>query len=196
MQAVDEEQKQIWVNALLRVKCLLERTRGKPLIPNQGTFFDHYRVGEVVQVRILGCCVESRDKSTQWFDGGVVRKATHIRTGNEVWARVLNKSFFKDSPVAAENFKYRLSVLRACARRLRHASIVRCYEVYEDPFLVYLVFEAPDAGNVLQFFASAPVHIMNEANVAFVIENVASALQVLHRKGLIHRHVRMIGRMC
>ena len=75
-------------------------------------------------------------------------------------------------------------------RRLRHPNVVRLYETMKTQQLYCLVMEMADGGELLS-------HVKNdfkerklpEATTRPFIRQLVSALQYLHRNGIVHRSV-------
>lgn len=75
-----------------------------------------------------------------------------------------------------------------------HKNIIQLVEYFEEPDYFYLVFEKVNGGQLLH-------HIQNrtrftEMEASFVIRDLASALQFLHKKGIAHRDLKPENVLC
>lgn len=75
-----------------------------------------------------------------------------------------------------------------------HKNIIQLIEYFEEPDRFYLVFEKIDGGQLLD-------HIQNrvkftEKEASYVIRDLASALQFLHKKGIAHRDLKPENVLC
>merc|ERR1719270_2254543 len=75
-----------------------------------------------------------------------------------------------------------------------HQNIIQLIEYFEEPDRFYLVFEKINGGQLLD-------HIQNrikftEKEASYVIKDLASALQFLHKKGIAHRDLKPENVLC
>jgi MAP kinase interacting serine/threonine kinase len=75
-----------------------------------------------------------------------------------------------------------------------HKNIIQLVEYFEEPDRFYLVFEKINGGQLLD-------HIQNrvrftEKEASYVIRDLASALQFLHKKGIAHRDLKPENVLC
>merc|ERR1719225_255582 len=75
-----------------------------------------------------------------------------------------------------------------------HPNIIQLIEYFEEPDRFYLVFEKINGGQLLD-------HIQNrvrftEKEASYVIKDLASALQFLHKKGIAHRDLKPENVLC
>merc|ERR1711936_517704 len=75
-----------------------------------------------------------------------------------------------------------------------HKNIIKLIEYFEEPDRFYLVFEKINGGQLLD-------HIQNrtkftEKEASYVIKDLASALQFLHKKGIAHRDLKPENVLC
>merc|ERR1712241_40049 len=75
-----------------------------------------------------------------------------------------------------------------------HKNIIQLIEYFEEPDRFYLVFEKINGGQLLD-------HIRNrvkftEKEASYVIKDLASALQFLHKKGIAHRDLKPENVLC
>lgn len=75
-----------------------------------------------------------------------------------------------------------------------HTNIIQLIEYFEEPDRFYLVFEKVNGGQLLD-------HIQNrikftEKEASYVIKDLASALQFLHKKGIAHRDLKPENVLC
>jgi MAP kinase interacting serine/threonine kinase len=75
-----------------------------------------------------------------------------------------------------------------------HQNIIQLIEYFEEPDRFYLVFEKVNGGQLLD-------HIQNrikftEKEASYVVRDLASALQFLHKKGIAHRDLKPENVLC
>jgi MAP kinase interacting serine/threonine kinase len=75
-----------------------------------------------------------------------------------------------------------------------HKNIIQLIEYFEEPDRFYLIFEKINGGQLLD-------HIQNrvrftEKEASYVIKDLASALQFLHKKGIAHRDLKPENVLC
>ncbi|KAJ0110798.1 hypothetical protein Patl1_00703 [Pistacia atlantica] len=112
----------------------------------------------------------------------VVWKATHRQLGIEVAVKEIDKKLL--SPKVGENLLKEISILST----INHPNIIRFFEAIETKERIYLVLEYCDGGDLAAYIHR---HGKVSENVArHFLRQLASGLQVLHEKHLIHRDLK------
>jgi eukaryotic-like serine/threonine-protein kinase len=112
----------------------------------------------------------------------VVYLAFDPRFKRDVALKVLPRQFTHD-PAFVARFQREIEALGT----LEHAAIVPIYDFGEENGLPYLVMRHMAGGSLAQRLASGPLPL---AEVKTVVARIASALDMAHDKGLIHRDVK------
>lgn len=75
-----------------------------------------------------------------------------------------------------------------------HPNIIKLIEYFEEPDRFYLVFEKINGGQLLDHIQHRTKFTEKEAS--YVIKDLASALQFLHKKGIAHRDLKPENVLC
>jgi predicted Ser/Thr protein kinase len=114
---------------------------------------------------------------------GVVYRAEQVRLGRNVAVKVLSPALAHDA-----EFRARFERESRLAASLEHPNIVPVHEAGEEGDLLFLVMryvDGPDLGRLLaESGRLAPAHAVR------LIEQLASALEAAHARGLVHRDVK------
>lgn len=114
---------------------------------------------------------------------GVVYRATHLGLDREVALKVISPALAHD-----ENFRERFKRESRIAASLRHPHIVTIYDAGEDERLLYITMEYV-IGKDLSDVIAERGRLTPEAAVE-ILQQVASALDAAHSRGLVHRDVK------
>jgi streptogramin lyase len=114
---------------------------------------------------------------------GQVYRARDPRLEREVAVKVLTAALAQESGYL-DRFRREA---RAVAK-LNHPNVVQVYDFGEQGDLTYLVMPLISGGTLRDYLAHR--HILPLAEAASIIEQVASALQYAHERGLVHRDVK------
>jgi serine/threonine protein kinase len=76
---------------------------------------------------------------------GLVKKATHIKTGKQVAVKLIKKR--KISPSELDMLRNEIEVLKIC----QHPNIVHLEDVFEDIKCVYVVLELLKGGDMFEY---------------------------------------------
>jgi len=74
--------------------------------------------------------------------------------------------------------------------QLRHSSILKLYNYFEDQSYVYLVMELCENGELYKFIQHRK-QPLSEPQVRFIMEQVVQGLLYLHSHGIIHRDLKL-----
>jgi len=75
-----------------------------------------------------------------------------------------------------------------------HKNIIQLIEYFEEPDRFYLIFEKVSGGQLLDHIQRRK--FFNEQEAAYIIADVASALEFLHSKGIAHRDLKPENVLC
>ena len=112
----------------------------------------------------------------------IVYKAFQPSLGRYVALKVLPEYFQHDPEFIA-----RFQREARAAAQLNHPNIVVIYDVGEQAGIHYIAMEYLEGGSLRERIASGP---LTAERAASVVEQVGSALDYAHRRGLVHRDVK------
>lgn len=121
------------------------------------------------------------EKKSSLGEGGfaTVFEALHIGTGDK---RAVKKiSFRRQSELDACDSELKILI------QLDHPNIMKFYEVFQEPNLIYLVTELCLGGTFIQFFESS-MWDAEEARILF--KDVVSAVHYCHKQNVLHRDIK------
>jgi len=128
-------------------------------------FFQDYLIGGVMGKGVTSCVYRCREKIS-----------------NEEWAcKVIQK----------EGQGKRKKVINSeieALLKLNHSNIVRMKHIYESPIEVFIVLELADGGELFDRIVRKGHYSEKEA--ARVVNQVLSALEYSHGKGIVHRDIK------
>jgi len=113
---------------------------------------------------------------------GVVYRATQTAVGREVAVKVILPQYANQSDF--------IRLFEAEARlvaRLEHPHIVPLYDYWRDPSGAYLVMRYLRGGSLRKLLARGPLDL---ARAITLLDQIASALDAAHRRGVVHRDVK------
>ncbi len=114
---------------------------------------------------------------------GVVRRGTHRTTGAVVAVKALHKKSFVAVTAPWPGREFELM------RHLNHPNIVQLFDCVSTPACQYLILELVEGGELLSFcFDSGP---LPEATARPLFRDVMDAVDYLHRKGVVHRDLKL-----
>ncbi|XP_077977454.1 uncharacterized protein LOC144433014 [Glandiceps talaboti] len=124
-----------------------------------------------------------------------VKEGIHIGTGEKVAVKIIDKEKAKEDHYVRKNLRREGKILQM----VRHAHIVKLLETLETDNHYYLVMEFCSGGNILGKVSSngnimAKVSgraVMSEAEVRKYLRQVVSAVDHLHRAGIVHRDLKV-----
>lgn len=112
-----------------------------------------------------------------------VRTAEHKITKHKFAVKILKKSQMTEKQL--EQARTEIETLRIC----QHQNIMRLYEVFENADNIYLVLEYLAGGNLYNYAKERHYDIKEEKSKKF-IKSIATALNYMHKYGIIHRDIK------
>ena len=73
--------------------------------------------------------------------------------------------------------------------QVAHPNVVKLYEMYETQKRLYLVMELLTGGELFDRIVAKGQ--FSEQDASIVVQRVASALQYLHKQGIVHRDLKV-----
>lgn len=113
---------------------------------------------------------------------GVVHRAIQSTIGREVAIKII-LPHFANQPDFIRRFETEAQIIA----RLEHLHIVPLYDYWRDPDGAYLVMRWLRGGNLREALANNPFDL---EVAALLVDQVAAALAVAHRNGVIHRDLK------
>lgn len=115
---------------------------------------------------------------------GSVFKATHKKSRNKFAIRQIGRKHFKNS----DGIQTELEILKG----VDHPHICRVFETFEDNKNVYMVMELCRGGDLSDLYTKHS-KIITEANIAIVVRQMVSAVNIFHERQLVHGELRLEG---
>ncbi len=115
--------------------------------------------------------------------GGVVRKGVHRTTGAIVAVKTIARDTFVtvSSPWPGREFEL--------MRHLNHENVVQLYDCVSTPNCQYLILELVQGGELLSFCFDSGA--LEEKAARPLFRDIMSAVDYLHRKGIVHRDLKL-----
>ena len=113
----------------------------------------------------------------------VILKAIHRQTNNYVAIKKRIKSKMTEEDLLL--VRREIDILMAC----HHKNIIKIYDYIENDNFVFIILEYIQDGSILDFIIKNTTTI-NEAVIASIVAQLATALQYLHNHGVIHRDIK------
>ncbi len=114
---------------------------------------------------------------------GVVRRGVHRATGVQVAIKTLDKARYDEIQLAWPTRD--LCIMRY----LSHPNIAMLYEtINRGPDVVFLIMECAEGGELLELCSHGP---LREEDARRFFRDILSAVDYLHRKGLVHRDLKV-----
>ncbi|GBG34146.1 Protein kinase, putative [Hondaea fermentalgiana] len=169
-QATSEKERKSWMNSLQRAVNLIRRVEVAPTLSGVGSVHYHYQMGDIIG-------------SGRFGD---VYGAVATMTGREYAIKVVDKEKRVKTKEAAVLLRNEIKAMRRVTRELDHSNICKLFQAYEDPYMVYLVLEKLDGGDLFEHIAECvPSEAYTEAYAADMIRQIACALKELHSANVV-----------
>jgi len=115
---------------------------------------------------------------------GVVKLATHKKTGEQVAIKTIKKKDMK--PIEIELQRKEIDVLKMC----QHPNIVRMIDVFENSDYFFIVLEYLEGGDMFDYLARRDFNI-TESRARELAHQVATAIYFMHNYGIVHRDLKL-----
>ena len=114
---------------------------------------------------------------------GIVRKATHILTGESVAIKILDKTKLK-TPTDKTRLEREISILK----HLHHPNIINLYQVINTNYTIYLIQEYVCGKELLSHIISK--RKLNESEACKYFQQIISGIEYMHRMCVAHRDIK------
>ena len=112
-----------------------------------------------------------------------VREGIHILTGERVAVKIINKK--RSSEYTIKNLYREARIMQL----IRHENIVELYEVMETKDYYYLVLEFCPGGELIDYIFM--MERLTENLARRLIKQLISAVQAMHKTGIVHRDLKI-----
>ena len=151
-----------------RLSELVQISSGSFLNKNQGKLSQHY-----TEIKSIGSGAFAE-----------VKLCSHILTNTFRAVKVIHKIGLHEQQHDPEYLLKEISVLTS----LDHPNIVRCYEIFEDPWRFYIGMEYCEGGEL--FSRIVKLKKFTEKNAAMIMSQLMSAVSHCHERRIIHRDLK------
>ncbi|XP_064594721.1 hormonally up-regulated neu tumor-associated kinase homolog A-like [Liolophura sinensis] len=114
-----------------------------------------------------------------------VKEGLHVLTGEKVAIKVVDKKRAKEDSYVRKNMRREGKLLQM----VHHPNIIRLYEIMETENSYYLVTELCRGGDFMEYICQKKR--LNEKEVKKYIRQIISAVDYLHRLGILHRDLKV-----
>ncbi|XP_063404988.1 hormonally up-regulated neu tumor-associated kinase-like [Mytilus trossulus] len=114
-----------------------------------------------------------------------VKEAMHILTGEKVAVKIIDKRKAKEDSYVRKNLRREGKILQM----VRHPNVVQLLEIMETENSYYLVMEYCKGGDLMDYICQRKK--LEEREAKRFIRQVISALDYLHRMGILHRDLKV-----
>ncbi|XP_003386170.1 PREDICTED: hormonally up-regulated neu tumor-associated kinase homolog [Amphimedon queenslandica] len=114
-----------------------------------------------------------------------VKEAFHVLVGEKIALKIIDKKKAMKDSYVAKNFKREARLLQ----KLRHPNIVQLYEVIETENNYYLITELCSGGELMKHIYKHGK--LSEDETRRYVRQIVSAVDHLHKAGLIHRDLKV-----
>uniref|UniRef100_A0ABM0MTK8 Hormonally up-regulated neu tumor-associated kinase homolog A-like n=1 Tax=Saccoglossus kowalevskii TaxID=10224 RepID=A0ABM0MTK8_SACKO len=117
-----------------------------------------------------------------------VKEGLHVITGETVAVKIIDKMKARQDPYIRRNMRREGKILQM----VRHPNIIKLLETMETDNHYYLIMEFCRNGNVMSKVTTASNCTgMSEAEVRKYLRQLISAVDYLHRAGIVHRDLKI-----
>lgn len=115
----------------------------------------------------------------------IVKLATHVLTGQKVAIKLFDRSALDNDIEKTNRLKREIESMKC----LKHANIIKLYEVMETPKLVYLVTEFASNGDLCDFIINNKR--LSEREARYYFKQIVQAVDYCHKKNIVHRDIKI-----
>lgn len=109
----------------------------------------------------------------------ICKRCVHKETGKEYAVKIMNSSLETSREI---------EMLRRCQD---HPNVVKLYDVFQDSYNSYMVFELLKGGELLSRIRGKRRHqVMNERDVCRIFRSLVSTVDYLHSQRIVHRDLK------
>lgn len=114
---------------------------------------------------------------------GLVKSATHKKTGKKVAVKVMSKKEMTLQDVELQ--RREIEILKMC----QHPNIIRLLDIFENQDYIYIVMENLQGGDLFTYLEKRDFEI-SESRAKELSHQIATALYYLHSFGVAHRDLK------
>lgn len=114
---------------------------------------------------------------------GLVKAATHKKTGKSVAVKIMSKKEMSVSDVELQ--RREIEILKMC----QHPYIIRLLDIFENEDFIYIVMENLSGGDLFTYLEKRKFTIL-ESRAKTIAHQIATALYYLHSFGIAHRDLK------
>lgn len=114
---------------------------------------------------------------------GKVMLGTHIRTGEKVAIKVLEKERIKDAS-DVERVSREIKILKM----MRHTNLIQLYEIIEAPKQLYLIMEYVCGGELFDFIVARGK--VKEPQACIFLQQILAGVEYVHKMRIVHRDLK------
>ncbi|XP_064629382.1 serine/threonine-protein kinase par-1-like [Lineus longissimus] len=114
-----------------------------------------------------------------------VKEGLHTLTGEKVAVKIIDKKKAKEDSYVRKNLRREGKLLQV----VRHTNVAQLYEIMETENCYYLVLELCEGGDLMEHICNKKR--LEEKEVRKYMRQIISAVEYLHRAGILHRDLKV-----
>ncbi|XP_070569133.1 MAP/microtubule affinity-regulating kinase 4-like [Ptychodera flava] len=162
---------------------LVAQTQSSSTLPQAVTTVPHDELSKFPHSKRVGQYLLGKTLGEGSF--AKVKEGMHVGTGEKVAVKIIDKFKAREDNYVRRNMKREGGILQM----VRHPHVVRLLETLETENHYYLIMEFCSGGNIMGKVAGRKG--MSEAEVRKYLRQVVSAVDHLHRAGIVHRDLKV-----
>ena len=115
---------------------------------------------------------------------GKVKMAIHIKTGEKIAIKIINKEKLANIESNIQNVKKEISILK----KILHKNIIQIYEVMESKHNLYIAMEYCENKELFDYIVSKGK--LSEKESCKIFQQIINGVQYLHQQGICHRDLK------